>query len=158
VAARHIVGHFLPHVVAGALNQALPERVMAEASANVRGIQVAGKDRQGKPFMYIYTLTRDVRDARSADALTGARAGSRTGITHLLVRHDVLFDYARSPIVDDRQPREHNLAKLRLLLAFVQNGARLLRGDEKVWLIELPRDLNSPDVGPGRYGTRAERG
>jgi hypothetical protein len=74
---------------------------MAEGSTNIRGIQVAGKDRQGKPFTYIYTLTRDVRDARSADALR-ARAQA-AGITHLLVRHDVLFDYARSPIVDDRQ-------------------------------------------------------
>src|SRR5712692_7484930 len=32
VAARHIVGHFLPHVIAGALGQALPDRVMAEGS------------------------------------------------------------------------------------------------------------------------------
>src|SRR6266850_7526547 len=30
VAARHIIGHFLPHVVAGALKEAVPERVMAE--------------------------------------------------------------------------------------------------------------------------------
>jgi N-methylhydantoinase B len=43
VAARHVVGHFLPHVVPGALKQALPERVMAEGSANIWGIQVAGK-------------------------------------------------------------------------------------------------------------------
>ena len=28
VAARHIVGHFLPHVIAGALGQAMPDRVM----------------------------------------------------------------------------------------------------------------------------------
>src|SRR5262245_33635423 len=32
VAARHIVGHFLPHVIAGALGQAMPDRVMAEGS------------------------------------------------------------------------------------------------------------------------------
>jgi hypothetical protein len=102
-----------------------------------------------------YTLTRYVRDARSADEL---RARAQTaGITHLLVRHDVLFDYARSPIVDDRRPREHNLAKLQLLLAFFRNGARLIRGDEKFWLIELPRDLHAPDVGSGRNDTRAER-
>src|SRR5205814_5788104 len=30
VAARHIIGHFLPHAIAGALGQALPARVMAE--------------------------------------------------------------------------------------------------------------------------------
>ena len=49
VAARHIVGHFLPHAVAGALEEALPGRVMAEGSANIWGIQVAGKDGDGTP-------------------------------------------------------------------------------------------------------------
>ncbi|PYM70728.1 MAG: hypothetical protein DME10_18730, partial [Candidatus Rokuibacteriota bacterium] len=38
VAARHVVGHFLPHVVAGALKQALPDHVMAEGSANIWGM------------------------------------------------------------------------------------------------------------------------
>ncbi len=54
VAARHIVGHFLPHVIAGALGQALPDRVMAEGSANIWGIQVSGKDLAGEPFSYIF--------------------------------------------------------------------------------------------------------
>jgi N-methylhydantoinase B len=35
VAARHIVGHFLPHAVLGALAQVLPESVVAEGSGNV---------------------------------------------------------------------------------------------------------------------------
>ena len=85
-----------------------------------------------------YTLTQSVRGASNAAEL---RARARAdGITHLLVRHDLLFDYARSPIVDDRRPREHNLAKLQLLADFFQDGTRLLRGDRKFWLIELPRD------------------
>jgi hypothetical protein len=84
-----------------------------------------------------YSLTRDVRAATSAEEI---RARMRAaGITHLLVRHDQLFDYARSPIVDDRQSREHNLAKLGLMAAFFQEGTRLIRGDGKFWLIELPR-------------------
>jgi hypothetical protein len=102
-----------------------------------------------------YTLTRYVRDAESADELRDrARAA---GITHLLVRHDVLFDYARSPIVDDRQPRQHNLAKLQLLLDFFQHGARLIRGDPKFWLIELPRGTPSSGAGAGWPGARDER-
>jgi len=85
-----------------------------------------------------YTLAQYVRDARqAADVLARARAA---GITHLLVRHDVLLDYATSPIVDDRQPREKNLAKLDLLARFFGGGTRLLRGDRKFWLIELPRE------------------
>ncbi|HVR80230.1 MAG TPA: hydantoinase B/oxoprolinase family protein [Acidimicrobiia bacterium] len=35
VAARHIVGHFLPHAVLGALAPILPDRVVAEGSGNV---------------------------------------------------------------------------------------------------------------------------
>jgi N-methylhydantoinase B len=47
VAARHIVGHFLPHAVLGALAQVIPDRVIAEGAGNVwlttvRGI---GEDR-----------------------------------------------------------------------------------------------------------------
>ena len=50
VAARHVIGHFLPHVIAGALGQAVPDRVMAEGSANIWGIQVSGKDRADQPI------------------------------------------------------------------------------------------------------------
>ena len=35
VAARHIVGHFLPHAVLGALADVIPERVVAEGAGNV---------------------------------------------------------------------------------------------------------------------------
>ncbi|MGH8914858.1 MAG: hydantoinase B/oxoprolinase family protein, partial [Acidimicrobiia bacterium] len=35
VAARHIVGHFLPHAVLGALAQIVPDRVIAEGAGNV---------------------------------------------------------------------------------------------------------------------------
>lgn len=35
VAARHIVGHFLPHAVLGALEKVVPDRVIAEGSGNV---------------------------------------------------------------------------------------------------------------------------
>ena len=83
-----------------------------------------------------YTLTRYVREAASADEI---RARVRpAGITHLLVRHDILFDYARSPIVDERRPREENVAKLELMGAFFTQGTRLMKGDGKFWLIELP--------------------
>jgi len=65
VAARHVIGHFLPHVIAGALGQALPERVMAEGAANIWGLQAAGRDLAGVPFSYIFFCSGG----------TGARAG-----------------------------------------------------------------------------------
>src|SRR5262249_6252143 len=79
-----------------------------------------------------YTLTRYVRSSESARQIRGRVQA--VGITHLLVRHDQLFDYARSPIVDDQRSREHNLTKLALLAAFFQEGTRRLRGDAKFWL------------------------
>jgi len=83
-----------------------------------------------------YTLTRYVREATSVEEI---RARVRAaGITHLLVRHDILFDYARSPIVDESRPREENVAKLELMRAFFTQGTRLMKGDGKFWLIELP--------------------
>ena len=90
-----------------------------------------------------YTLTQWVREAGDAAELR-ARAQA-LGITHILVRHDALINYARSPIVDDAQPREVNLARLELLRAFLTQGTRLLQGGPKFWLIELgPSSAPSP--------------
>jgi len=84
-----------------------------------------------------YTLTRYVRAAGSVEEIR-ARV-QRDGITHLLVRHDVLLDYRRSPVVDERRSREENLARLQLMTAFFTQGTRLIKGDQKFWLIELPQ-------------------
>lgn len=81
VAARHVVGHFLPHVVAGALREALPERVMAEGSANIWGIQVAGRTLESKPFTYIFftsggTGARATKDGLSNTAFPSGVMGT----------------------------------------------------------------------------------
>jgi N-methylhydantoinase B len=81
VAARHVIGHFLPHVIAGALGQALPERVMAEGSANIWGVQVSGKDAEGRPFTHIFfssggTGARAVKDGLSATAFPSGVLGT----------------------------------------------------------------------------------
>lgn len=85
-----------------------------------------------------YTLTRFVQAAASVEEI---RARVRAdGITHLLVRHDILLDYERSPVVDERRPHSENAAKLELMAAFFTQGTRVIKGDEKFWLIELPTD------------------
>ncbi len=81
VAARHIIGHLLPHAVAGALREALPEHVMAEGSANIWGVQVAGKDGAGAPFTYIFftsggTGARSSKDGLSATAFPSGVLGT----------------------------------------------------------------------------------
>jgi N-methylhydantoinase B len=81
VAARHVIGHFLPHVVAGALGQALPDRVMAEGSANIWGVQVAGRDVSGHPFTHVFfasggTGARPIRDGLNATAFPSGVLGT----------------------------------------------------------------------------------
>jgi N-methylhydantoinase A/oxoprolinase/acetone carboxylase beta subunit/N-methylhydantoinase B/oxoprolinase/acetone carboxylase alpha subunit len=81
VAARHVIGHFLPHVIAGALGQALPERVMAEGSANIWGIQISGKDLADWPFSYVFfssggTGARAGKDGLSATAFPSGVLGT----------------------------------------------------------------------------------
>jgi N-methylhydantoinase B len=81
VAARHVIGHFLPHVIAGALGQAVPDRVMAEGSANIWGIQVAGRDLQSRPFTHVFfcsggTGARAVKDGLNATAFPSGVLGT----------------------------------------------------------------------------------
>jgi len=45
VAARHIVGHFLPHAVLGALAEVIPDRVVAEGAGNIWLTTVRGAGR-----------------------------------------------------------------------------------------------------------------
>src|SRR4030095_10635585 len=89
VAARHGVGHFLPHVVAGALKQALPDRVMAEGSANIWGIQLSGKDRAKQPFVYTFfgsggTGARPTKDGLSATAFPSGVLGTPVEVVETL--------------------------------------------------------------------------
>ena len=83
-----------------------------------------------------YTLTRYVRAATSVHEIRDRVRAD--GITHLLVRHDILLDYDRSPIVDERRPRQENVTKLELMTAFFTQGTRVIKGDQKFWLLELP--------------------
>jgi N-methylhydantoinase B len=101
VAARHVIGHFLPHVIAGALGQALPERVMAEGSANIWGVQVSGKDMRGDPFSYVFfssggTGARAVKDGLSATAFPSGVLGTPVEVTEnlspLIVERKALRD------------------------------------------------------------------
>jgi N-methylhydantoinase B len=89
VAARHVIGHFLPHVIAGALGQALPERVMAEGSANIWGVQISGKDLRGEAFSYVFfssggTGARAVKDGLSATAFPSGVLGTPVEVTENL--------------------------------------------------------------------------
>jgi N-methylhydantoinase B len=53
-AARHIVGQFLPTVVFGALEQALPEKVPADSAAGLWVTQVSGTSQDDQPFAFAF--------------------------------------------------------------------------------------------------------
>ena len=83
-----------------------------------------------------YTLRKWIEAAATGrDVQQRARTAE---ITHVLIRHDILFDYARSPLVDDRRPQAENLARLERLQSFLADGTRVLRADRKFALVELP--------------------
>ncbi|HEX6207554.1 MAG TPA: hydantoinase B/oxoprolinase family protein [Actinomycetota bacterium] len=68
VAARHIVGHFLPHAVFGALVQIVPDRVLAEGAGNIwlTTVRGAGADR----FITVFFAAGGMGARPTADGLS----------------------------------------------------------------------------------------
>jgi N-methylhydantoinase B len=68
VAARHIVGHFLPHAVLGALAQIIPMRVIAEGAGNVwlTTVRGGGADR----FITVFFAAGGMGARPTADGLS----------------------------------------------------------------------------------------
>lgn len=83
-----------------------------------------------------YTLREHLRNGFDDVALR--RWARREGITHVFVRHDILFDPARSVLVDDRLPHAENVARLGRVRDFLLDGTRVLGGDRKFLLVALP--------------------
>jgi N-methylhydantoinase B len=103
VAARHVIGHFLPHVLAGALGQAVPERVMAEGSANIWGLNVAGQQPDGSPFVYFWVSSggagaRATKDGLSATAFPSGVLGTPVEV----------IEHLAPLLVEKKALREHS--------------------------------------------------
>jgi N-methylhydantoinase B len=54
VGARHIIGHFLPGLIHGALAQAVPDRVLTQGSDSLWNTQISGYREDGDPFTYVF--------------------------------------------------------------------------------------------------------
>ncbi|MBC7898579.1 MAG: glycosyltransferase family 39 protein [Saprospiraceae bacterium] len=83
-----------------------------------------------------WTLRKMVWESRSASELKAKAAA--LGVQYVLVRHDFLFDYDRSTLVDDQKPRAENEAKLKIAKDFILDKANTVRADEKFSLVKLP--------------------
>lgn len=83
-----------------------------------------------------YTLTKFVQDSSSLSELRGKI--KQLGITHILIRTDVLLDYARSPIVDEKKSTTQNEERLNLLKSLLSEEVKVLKSDTKFMLVELP--------------------
>ncbi len=80
VGARHIIGHFLPGAIFGALAHALPDRVMAEGAANIWINQFSGRDADNDIWTYVWfsaggTGARPNKDGISAAAFPSGISG-----------------------------------------------------------------------------------
>jgi N-methylhydantoinase B len=80
VGARHIIGHFLPGAVFGALARALPDRVMAEGAANIWINQFSGRDEDNDIWTYVWfsaggTGARPNKDGINAAAFPSGISG-----------------------------------------------------------------------------------
>jgi N-methylhydantoinase B len=106
VAGRHVIGHFLPGAIFGALAKALPDRVMAEGAANIWSAQFFGSNDDGSPWTYIWfcsggTGARPGKDGISATAFPSGIAGVPTEVIESL--SPVVFRH-RELIIDSAGP------------------------------------------------------
>lgn len=72
VAARHIVGHFAPECVLGALSPVLQERALAEGANTIWNIQAAGYWPSGEPFRFVSMLAGGMGARAQKDGLSAA--------------------------------------------------------------------------------------
>jgi len=69
-AARHIIGHFLPTVVFGALEKALPEKVPADSAAGLWVTQLSGFVAPDEPFAFAFFSCGGMGARREKDGLS----------------------------------------------------------------------------------------
>src|SRR5207253_11128637 len=82
-----------------------------------------------------WTLRKLLWESRSVQELK-AKAASMN-VQYLLTRHDFLFDYDRSTLVDDTKSRAENEAKLKIAKEFILDKANTIHADDKFSLVKL---------------------
>ena len=93
-----------------------------------------------RPFFSDYlfedwTLRQMLWESRSVQELKAKAAAM--GVQYVLTRHDFLFDYDRSTLVDDKKPRAENEAKLKIAKEFILDKANTVRADDRFSLVKV---------------------
>ena len=108
IGGRHLVGHFLPSAVFGALADALPERVIAPGADALWDTQIFGEDpKTGRRFTYVWFSTGGTgalatKDGLSATAFPSGIAGVPAEVIEAL-----------SPVVVKRRELRRELGRRR---------------------------------------------
>ncbi len=82
-----------------------------------------------------WTLRKMVWESRDSQELKAKTAAM--GIKYILTRHDFLFDFDKSTLVDDKKPRAENEAKLRIAKELILDPANTVRADSKFSLVKV---------------------
>jgi len=82
-----------------------------------------------------WTLRKMVWESRNTAEVKAKTAA--LGVQHILTRHDFMFDYATSALVDDKKPRAENDAKLRMAKELILDPANIVRSDDKFSLVRV---------------------
>ena len=91
VAARHIVGHFLPHAVLGALAQVIPDRVVAEGSGNVWLTTVRGSGENRFVTVFFASGGMGARPTKDGLSTTSFPSGIATAPVEIIESTSPLF-------------------------------------------------------------------
>ncbi|MBK7391814.1 MAG: glycosyltransferase family 39 protein [Chloracidobacterium sp.] len=82
-----------------------------------------------------WTLRKMLWESRSVQELRAKTAAM--GIKYVLTRHDFLFDFDRSTLVDEKLTRAENEAKLKIAREFILDPTNTIRSDTKFSLVKL---------------------
>jgi hypothetical protein len=82
-----------------------------------------------------WTLKKLVWESRSSEELKSKAAAMN--VQYILARHDFLFDYDRSSLVDDAKPKAENEAKLKMARDLLLDPVRTIRADKKFSLVKV---------------------
>lgn len=94
--ARHVVGMFVPFPIINALQDAVPERALAEGAGAVWTVQIQGRDEAGHDFtstLFNYSGGMGARQSKSGPATTGYPTGiAAVPVEVLETAMPILFD------------------------------------------------------------------